>query len=265
MTGPAVSRRDPTTDLGTALDGLAAAPRLLVALDFDGVLAPIVDVPSQARPLPGSARALGALATLPDTTVALVSGRGLADLAAVSGFGAPVRLVGSHGGEFDDGGAVLDDEQRARLESLTAELETLVDGAPGVALEHKPAGVAVHVRNAAPDVAARVLDAVRAGPARRAGVDATPGKAVLDLAVLQVDKGLAIDVLRERTGADAVLFAGDDVTDETGFAVLRAGDVGVKVGEGETAAAHRVPDPPAVAQFLEHLLALRARTRGGVL
>ena len=265
MTGPAVSRRDPTTDLGTALDGLAAAPRLLVALDFDGVLAPIVDVPSQARPLPGSARALGALATLPDTTVALVSGRGLADLAAVSGFGAPVRLVGSHGGEFDDGGAVLDDEQRARLESLTAELETLVDGAPGVALEHKPAGVAVHVRNAAPDVAARVLDAVRAGPARRAGVDATPGKAVLDLAVLQVNKGLAIDVLRERTGADAVLFAGDDVTDETGFAVLRAGDVGVKVGEGETAAAHRVPDPPAVAQFLEHLLALRARTRGGVL
>ena len=253
------------TDLAAALDGLAAAPRLLVALDFDGVLAPIVDVPSQARPLPGSARALAALATLPGTTVALVSGRGLADLAAVSGFGAPVRLVGSHGGEFDDGGAVLDDEQRARLESLTAELATLVDGAPGVALEHKPAGVAVHVRNAGPDVAARVLDAVRAGPARHAGVDATPGKAVLDLAVLQVNKGLAIDVLRERTGADAVLFAGDDVTDETGFAVLRDGDVGVKVGDGETAAAHRVPDPPAVAELLEQLVALRARACGGVL
>ncbi len=253
------------TDLDAALEGLAAAPRLLVALDFDGVLAPIVDVPSQARPLPASARAVAALAALPDTAVALVSGRGLADLAAVSGLGPPVRLVGSHGGEFDDGGAVLDDEQRARLDALTAELAALVDGEPGVALEHKPAGVAVHVRNAAPDVAVRVLDAVRAGPARRDGVDATPGKAVLDLAVLRVNKGLAVDVLRERTGADAVLFAGDDVTDETAFAVLRDADVGVKVGDGETAAGHRVADPPAVSGLLEHLLALRARARGGVL
>lgn len=247
------------TDLRAALTELAAVPRLLVALDFDGVLAPLVDVPSEARPLPAAAAAIGSLATLPDTTVVMVSGRGLADLAAVSGFGAPIRLVGSHGGEFDDGGAVLDDDQRARLDALTAELEALVDGEPGVRLEHKPAGVAVHVRGAAPEVARRVLDAVRSGPAARDGIDATPGKDVLDLAVLQVNKGLAVDVLRERIGADAVLFAGDDVTDETAFAVLRDGDVGVKVGEGETAAGHRVDGPPDVAALLEDLLALRAR------
>lgn len=243
------------TDLHAALAELAAAPRLLVALDFDGVLAPLVDVPSDSRPLPAAAAALNVLAALPETTVALVSGRGLADLAAVSGFGPPIRLVGSHGGEFDDGGAVLDDVQRARLDALTAELETLVEG--GVRLEHKPAGVAVHVRNVAPDVATRVLDAVRAGPAARPGIDATPGKNVLDLAVLQVNKGLAVDVLRDRLGADAVLFAGDDVTDETAFAVLRDGDVGVKVGDGDTAAAHRVAGPPDIADLLEHLAALR--------
>lgn len=245
------------TDLSAALERVSAASRLLVALDFDGVLAPIVEVPSEARPLPGSAAAVEALAGLPGTTVALVSGRGLADLAAVSGMGAPVRLVGSHGGEFDDGGAVLDDEQRARLDRLTADLAALVDGEPGVALEHKPAGVAVHVRGAAPDVAERVLAAVRSGPARRDGVDATPGKAVLDLAVLDVNKGLAVDVLRDRLNADAVLFAGDDVTDETAFAVLRDGDVGVKVGEGETAAGFRVGAPEDVADLLERLLALR--------
>src|SRR5262245_60270349 len=96
------------SDLQAALDRLAAAPRLLVALDFDGVLAPIVDVPSAARPLPAAASALGVLATLPETTVALVSGRGLADLAAVSGFGTPIRLVGSHGAEFDDGASAMD-------------------------------------------------------------------------------------------------------------------------------------------------------------
>lgn len=245
------------TDLDAALTELAAVPRLLIALDFDGVLAPIVPVPSDARPLPGSAAAVDALAALPDTTVAMVSGRGLADLAAVSGFRSPVRMVGSHGFEFDDGPVPLDDEQRARLETLTAELHELADGEPGVALEAKPAGMAVHVRNAAPEVGERVLAAVRNGPAARPGIEATPGKAVLDLAVLQVSKGSAIETLRERLGADGVFFAGDDVTDETGFAALRPGDVGVKVGDGETAAEHRVADPEAMTQVLQQLLAAR--------
>jgi trehalose 6-phosphate phosphatase len=252
------------SDLDEAVRALAGVPRLLVALDFDGVLAPIVNVPSDARPLPASAAALGSLATLPETTVALLSGRGLADLAAVSGFGSPIRLIGSHGGEFDDGGAVLDDDQRERLDRLGAELRELVAGEPGVTLEDKPAGIAVHVRNAAPDVGARVLDAVRAGPAARPGIEVTPGKAVLDLAVLQVNKGLALDVLRDRLKPDAVLFAGDDVTDETAFARLRSGDVGVKVGPGETAAEYRVPGPPEVGLLLQELLAARSAQRGSL-
>ncbi len=245
------------TDLDGALAELASTKNLLIALDFDGVLAPIVPVPSDARPLPGSAAAITALASLPDTTVALVSGRGLADLAAVSGFGGPVRLVGSHGFEFDDGATPLDDEQRARLEALTSELHELVDGEPGVTLEGKPAGMAVHVRNATTEVGERVMAAVRSGPAARPGVEATPGKAVLDLAVLQVSKGSAIETLRERLGADAVFFAGDDVTDETAFAVLRPRDVGVKVGDGQTRAAHRVADPAEMTGVLETLLAAR--------
>jgi len=245
------------TDLDAALAELGSAKTLLVALDFDGVLAPIVPVPSDARPLPGSAAAIEALADLPGTTVTMVSGRGLADLAAVSGFTSPVRMIGSHGFEFDDGATPLDDEQRTRLETLTAELHDLVDGEPGVTLESKPAGMAVHVRNAAPEVGERVMAAVRNGPAARPGVEATPGKAVLDLAVLQVSKGSAIETLRERLGADAVFFAGDDVTDETAFAMLRPGDVGVKVGDGETRAAHRVADPEAMTQVLRQLLAAR--------
>jgi trehalose 6-phosphate phosphatase len=248
--------------LDDAVRTVAGVPHLLVAMDFDGVLAPIVAVPSDARPLPVSAAAIGSLSTLPDTTVALVSGRGLADLAAVSGFGTPIRLIGSHGGEFDDGGAVLDDAQRERLERLRAELRELVDGEPGVTLEEKPAGVAVHVRNAPPDVGERVLDAVRTGPASQPGIETTPGKAVLDLAVLQVNKGLALDLLRERLEPDAVLFAGDDVTDETAFTRLRPGDVGVKVGPGETAAQYRVPGPAEIGALLQELLAVRTSLRG---
>jgi len=122
-------------------------------------------------------------------------------------------------------------------------------------LEGKPvAGVAVHVRGAAPEVGTRVLDALRDGPAAAPGILSTPGKAVLDLAVTDVNKGVALDRMR---GDAAVFFAGDDVTDETAFARLRPGDVGVKVGDGETAAAHRVPDPAALADLLGELLTAR--------
>ncbi|GEL17426.1 trehalose-phosphatase [Pseudonocardia asaccharolytica] len=255
-----MTERQLAPDLDAALQTLAATPELLVALDFDGVLAPIVSRPSAARPLPESVRAIEGLAALPHTTVVLVSGRGLADLATVSGFTAPVQMVGSHGGEFSDNpDGFLDENEKRRRAELIDELARLVDGAPGVALEHKPAGVAVHVRNADPAIGARVLSAVRSGPAARPGVHPTEGKAVIDLAVVDVSKGGAIDVLRERTGAGAVLFVGDDVTDEAAFARLRPGDVGVKVGDGNTVARYRVTEPPDVAVALERLRQLRAQ------
>ena len=243
--------------LGTALSQLAKAPTLLVALDFDGVLAPIVQDPSSSRPLPGSAAAVRALADLPATTVAMLSGRALLDLQTVSGFATPVRLVGSHGGEFDDGALELTDAQHLLKAELEAAVRGVVDGEPGVRLEDKPAGIVVHVRGADPVVAERVLDAVRRGPARLPGVESTEGKAVLEMAVVQVSKGAAIDTLRARLDADAVLLVGDDVTDETAFARLRPGDVGIKVGEGETAAEHRVSTPEDVTEVLQALLAAR--------
>jgi trehalose 6-phosphate phosphatase len=252
------------TELQAELERLAGLETLLVALDFDGVLAPIVLVPSEARPLPAAAAAIRELAGLPGTSVVLVSGRGLADLAAVSGFATPVRMVGSHGGEFGEGlveggGSLLDDDQAALKDAMTEALEKLVAGEPGAELEHKPAGVAVHVRNAPPEVGERVLAAVRAGVGTWDGVDSTEGKAVIDLAVLKVSKGAAVDLLRERLRPDAVLFAGDDVTDETVFTRLRPGDVGIKVGEGDTAAAYRVDGPEDVAALLTELARLRRR------
>jgi trehalose 6-phosphate phosphatase len=243
--------------LAEALSELARVPTLLVALDFDGVLAPIVQDPATSRPLPRSAAAVRALADLPGTTVVMLSGRALADLREVSGFSSPVRLVGSHGGEFDDGPLVLTEEQRSAKDELVAAVRGVVDGEPGVRLEGKPAGIVVHVRGADPAVGDRVLDAVRSGPARLPGVEATEGKAVLEMAVLQVSKGSAIDALRDQLGADAVLFVGDDVTDETGFARLGGGDVGIKVGDGDTAAGYRVAAPEDVSEVLEQLLAAR--------
>jgi trehalose 6-phosphate phosphatase len=86
------------------------------------------------------------------------------------------------------------------------------------------------------------------------------GKDIIEFSVRGADKGDGIERLREYTAATAVLFAGDDVTDEDGFRVLRpeAGDVGIKVGEGDTLAQFRRADEEAIAT----MLTLLAEARG---
>jgi trehalose-phosphatase len=86
-------------ELRSAIGRIARVPQLLVACDYDGTLAPIVEDPSTAVPLPESVAAVRALAALPQTTVAVVSGRALRDLAALSRMASGVYLAGSHGYE----------------------------------------------------------------------------------------------------------------------------------------------------------------------
>lgn len=243
--------------LADALAELAATPRLLVACDFDGTLAPIVTHPSAARALPAAMHALAELTELADTTVVALSGRALADLAEVAQLPPGVQLVGSHGAEFDAGTEPLEPAQRELHDRVRADLESIIADAPGAWLEGKPTGVAVHVREAEPAEGQRVLAEVRSGPASWDGVSATEGKSVIDLAVVQADKGTALTTLRRHTDATGVLFVGDDVTDEKAFAALVEGDVGVKVGDGDTLARYRVAEPAGVAELLATLAATR--------
>jgi trehalose 6-phosphate phosphatase len=241
-------------ELQRALDSISRVRTLLVTCDFDGTLAPIVSNPADARMLPDAAAALTALADLPDTAVALVSGRALGVLRSLTGLsGGPstVHLVGSHGAEFDTGFAHdIDDDLLSRI---IAELSEIAADKPGVTVETKPASVALHVRNASPaDGEAALEEARRASATWDAHI--TAGKAVLEFAVISTDKGEAVDILREQTGSAAVVFVGDDVTDEKAFARMRDGDVGVKVGPGETSAGFRIASPDDVAAALAYLL-----------
>ncbi|WP_435109033.1 trehalase-like domain-containing protein [Nocardiopsis synnemataformans] len=86
-------------DVRQRVSALARTSRLLVACDYDGALS-TVD-PADRRPLPEALRALRDLADLPGTVCAVISGRPLRDLAALSRLPAEVRLVGAHGTEFD--------------------------------------------------------------------------------------------------------------------------------------------------------------------
>ncbi|AUS78517.1 trehalose-phosphatase [Actinoalloteichus sp. AHMU CJ021] len=242
-------------ELRRAIVQLARTPRLLVACDYDGTLAPIVVDPDHAQPLPESVHALRSLAALPATVTAVISGRALRDLAALSRLPAEVHLVGSHGSEFDVGFVhELGAEATTLLRRIQSELDPLADEGQGIHLEVKPASVAVHVRRAEPAVAERVLETVRTGPATWDGVQVTEGKAVIELAVVQTNKGNALDTLRHQVGATAALFFGDDVTDEKAFRSLQGPDMGIKVGPGDTAAAYRVDDAQAVATVLAFLL-----------
>jgi trehalose-phosphatase len=242
--------------LETALQLLARAPVVLVASDFDGTLAPIVARPEDAAALPEAAATLRELAELRQTTVAVISGRARADLVARSGLGDPVRLVGSHGYETGDGVRLSAEERglctRIR-EAMTARAETV----PGARVEPKPAGAAFHYRHARSDDARRAVADLRRDLARE-NVWLLDGKEVLEAAAVPLDKGAALRRLRHAAGVDAVLFVGDDATDELVFACLEPQDVGVKVGEGTSRAQHRVADPAAVVALLHRLVVLRS-------
>jgi trehalose 6-phosphate phosphatase len=251
--------------LASALQRLATADRLLLALDFDGTLAPFVDVPRGARALPESKEALDRLEHLPDTWVAYVSGRPLTSLETVTEADEDALLIGSHGVEirFGRDGVSLDltDDERSTLERLGETLQELVDAIPGAKLEIKPVGFGVHYRQVAPDLAGDVVPRARAAAAAVSdALTIRDGKDIIEFSVREAHKGDGVERLRAYTNATAVLFAGDDVTDEDGFSVLRPerGDVGIKVGPGETAAQFRVTDERAIAALLTLLAQARA-------
>jgi trehalose-phosphatase len=256
--------------LDAALERLAATPVLLVAVDFDGTLAPIVPDPDDAAPLPRARRALAALARQAHTRVAVVSGRALVDLSQRIGAVEPgTLLVGGHGSEFEPASQGRLELPHARLlEQVRAAVEASAAGLEGVTFEHKDASSALHYRRANRACAAKALTRLRGLRPDMLGVDGEGralrpqlrrGKKVVELCVLPTHKGDALARLRRELGATRLLYMGDDRTDEDAFRALGTEDVGVKVGLGATAARFRVDDPDAAAEVLVRLVEARRR------
>ncbi|KHK97415.1 trehalose phosphatase [Microbacterium mangrovi] len=251
-----------------ALQHLAATPRLLVALDFDGTLSPFVTEPMDARMLGVARDAVDALAAAPGTTVALVSGRALPDLRIIAEHDddSPILLAGSHGVEYwlpQRGRVVPDvdaDHAATRAAVIAAAEERLAD-LPGIRIEPKSFGMAVHSRGAddrAADDSVRIADEVvgELAPDWRRRL----GHSVVEYSFRDEGKDAAIAVLRAETEPTAVLFAGDDVTDEDAIAALEPGDVGVRLGAGDSAAQVRMPGIPEFAAWLAELAYRRSES-----
>lgn len=249
-------------DLHGDLERLARASVLLVASDFDGTLAPIVDSPDLLQPDGEALAALRELVEMPDTHGAIVSGRSLADLASHIGNTGQIHLIGSHGSESSDGIAPEPPESAlASLRELLPHIERIASQTSGCLIEKKPAGYAFHYRMADERAADEAVKTMLALAPRWPDLHVRHGKMVVEFSAVHSDKGTALAKLRSRVHATAVLYVGDDLTDEDVFRSLGDEDMTVKVGDGETTAHHRVAGTRAVHQLLRRLLELRSEIR----
>jgi trehalose 6-phosphate phosphatase len=247
------------------------AGEVAVCLDFDGTLAPIVDDPEAARPLPGVVELLGRLAAR-FTAVALISGRPAAYLAEHAQ--APgVRYLGLYGlQEIRDGRVWVDPRLEAARPAVMAVQEDLRDSAAvrdsGAHLEDKQYAVAVHTRRVAdPDRWAAAIDETAHQIADHHGLEVVPGKLVWELRpAVHSDKGDAIRKVAAESGARSVVMVGDDLGDLAAFAAVTQlaaeGDHGLRVAVRSEEAppallAHAdliVEGPPGVRDLLERLV-----------
>jgi len=243
------------------------AAEVAVCLDFDGTIAPIVEDPAAARPLPGVVDLLGPLADR-YAAAAIVSGRPatyLASHAAAPG----VRYLGMYGlEEIVEGRVQVDPRLEAARPAVEAAREELAGDpavtASGAHLEDKRYAVAVHTRRVAePGRWAGPIGQAAARIAAGHGLEVVPGRMVWELRPqVHSDKGDAVRRVVAESGAGALVVAGDDLGDLPGFAVAAELGGGLRVVAGSAEAPAELLDaadlvvdgPEGVRELLEHLL-----------
>lgn len=204
-----------------------ALPRpLVLGLDVDGTLAPIVPVPSDARAPAAVLRALARIEAVEGLEVALLTGRDLASLRQVAPVEGVWRAVEHGRVRIDPEGEThappIEERMAEALRRFEREAERLV--ARGARLESKPAARAIHVRELEDEAVAEAIlqEAARAGEAL--GLHARRGRAVVELEVEPGDKGEALAAIASDVGAASAIFVGDDLTDVP--ALRRARELG---------------------------------------
>ena len=240
-----------------------------VFYDFDGTLSEIVENPDSARLSDGAADALTALSA--QCPVAILSGRDLADVRQRIGLPG-IWYAGSHGFELTGpDGEHHQNEEAAEsvpvLAEAAAELADQLDHIPGVVVEHKRFGVAVHYRNAARDCVGEVAAAVRS-VAQRTALRVTTGREVIELRPnVDWDKGKTLrwvlDYIADKTEQKdpsplLPIYLGDDITDEDAFDAVQDDGLAILVrhsddGDRATAAGYALDDPDRVRDFTERL------------
>ena len=201
----------------------AHLPSVLVALDFDGTLAPIVRDPDRARVETGGVDALIALAGR-GAQIAVVTGRPAQTVLRLGGLARVPNLIvaGIYGAEIWHDGAVSTVAEPPEMASLRRRLpDVIAENHPGVWVEDKRLSLVVHTRTAADPIAE--LDRLAAPLGELAdefGLALHRGRHVLEIRLPGYDKGTALREVLSRTNRSALLFAGDDLGDLPAFALV---------------------------------------------
>lgn len=224
-------------------------------LDFDGTLVPIAPRPDEVVVDDRLRMLIACLAERLDGRLALVSGRSLAQIRTLFE-GITFAIAGSHGLELalGDGGVVA--PPPPPLGAVVDAAKAFAARYPGVLVEAKPYGVAIHYREA-PDAGAACGELAER-LAAETGLEIQPGKMVFELRAPGADKGAAVRRLMQHPplAGGTPIFVGDDLTDEAGFAAaLELGGSGILVGRPRPTAARF-----ALAGVEEALAWLEARS-----
>ncbi|MEO8888191.1 MAG: trehalose-phosphatase [Jatrophihabitantaceae bacterium] len=249
----------------------ADLPNALIALDFDGTLAPIVRDPADSRPVAGTLEVLTDLAGR-GARIAIVTGRDALTVLSLSGLESVPGLIveGLYGAESWRGGALTTPPTPAAIQALRERLPAIVAGGVDdrVWIEDKRLSLVVHGRLADdPEAALDPLRAPVAAVGAEIGFDVHAGRGVIELRLPGFDKAGALRRLIMQASAKVVLFAGDDVGDLPAFAVIdelrsagaAAWAVGVaspEVPELAGAVDVLVDGPGGVLQLLERIAGL---------
>jgi trehalose 6-phosphate phosphatase len=221
-------------------------------LDFDGTLADLAPHPDAVAIDADLGDVLARLAARLDGALAIVTGR---PITVIDRHFAPHRfdVAGLHGAELRLRGTLREATRDPRLPLLAARLRDRFALAPGVIVEDKGGSVAVHWR-LAPDAEPAVALALQDGLAWLGpGWRLLRGKAVLELLPAAASKGDAIRAFLQEPPfrGRRPVFAGDDVTDEDGFAfVQQAGGLAFRVGPEPTLARRRISSPAALRRVI---------------
>ncbi|HEX6148301.1 trehalose-phosphatase [Nocardioides sp.] len=259
-------------------DLVAAAARVVVGLDFDGVLSPIVDEPSEAYIHPDAPAVLVQLAEVV-RAVAVITGRPARQAIALGGLdevggeihagGKELFVFGQYGNErwSSTQRRIVSPRPPQGLSSFERELPGVLRRSDAAAayVEEKGLAVAVHTRRLPDPTAAfdRLLEPLRS-LADRHGLTLEPGRNVIEVRSPGMTKGHAVHTLVSEQEAGGVLFAGDDLGDLEAFdAVTELRDQGLptllvcSLSEEESALAARadvlVPGPTGVLDLLRDL------------
>ncbi|MFZ2100325.1 MAG: trehalose-phosphatase [Oricola sp.] len=242
----------PTTEDPRALDSLDPE-HTAVFLDFDGVLADIVDDPSDVTIRRDVIDNLAVIGEAAGGAIAVISGRGIAQL---TGFLSPLRMAlsGAHGAECRsaDGRLWGEPQDPSLLDAIRSSLHDFARRHEGLMIETKPFSVALHYRRN-PDMGDTCLTLAEWIAETDERISLVCGKMVVELKTTVRTKADAIDDFMGKMpfAGRMPVFFGDDVTDEDGFeAVNRRGGISVKIGEGETIASVRLRDTAAFRGWL---------------